>query len=167
MKKTVIFAGLLLVLCGLLSGCLSGLMILPDQGSVGNSKTFEKDGITLTLTDKFKEQPSELGFYAYYVADFCGVVVSKEAFSLEAGLAEMSLEQYIKNVIQNNGHKNISPQKKDGLWFYEKTSNGNFVRSYSYKGSDAFYIVQFICRISDSESLGDMFHLWAQAAVIQ
>ena len=45
----------------------------------------------LTLTDRFSEQESEQGFDPYYMSDFCGVVVLKEEFSLEEGLAERPL----------------------------------------------------------------------------
>ena len=44
--------------------------------------------------DEIKKQ----GFDAYFVTDFCGGVVLREEFTLEEGLAEMSLEKYITNV---------------------------------------------------------------------
>ena len=56
-------------------------MIMPDNDTIGQPKIFEKDGIKLLLTDRFIEKESELGFYAYYVSNFCGVVVLKEEFS--------------------------------------------------------------------------------------
>ena len=74
-----------------------------DPADLGAPQTFSKAGITLHLTDKFKEEQSERGFDAYYTTDYCGVVVLKEPFTLEEGLAERPLEQYIKNVIENNG----------------------------------------------------------------
>jgi hypothetical protein len=163
MKRTGFFAAMLLLLSALLCGCFSQIMVIPDEESIGSSKRFEKDGITLTLTDKFEEMQSERGFDAYYVSDFCGVVVLKEEFTLEEGLSERTQEEYIHNVIANNGHTDIAPQSKDGLWFYENKTENRFVRSYCYKGSDAFCIVQFICNSSDVKALGDMFHLWAQS----
>ena len=167
MKRTFILAVLFLLISCLLCGCLPNVMVVPDEASIGKSKTFEKDGITLMLTDRFEEQPSQRGFDAYYVADFCGVVVLKEEFTLEEGLSQKTLEEYINSVIKNNGHTNITPKTEDGLWFYETSSNGNYARSYSYKGADAFYIVQFICRLSDANEFKDLFYLWANSVTVE
>ena len=169
MRRIILLSTVLLLLLGSLCGCLpKKMMVIPDEESIGEAKTFEKAGLTITLTDEFVDQASQLGFDAYYVTDFCGVVVLKEEFSMKEGMAEESLEEYVNNVIKNNGHTDITAQYKDGLWFYEHSSSGgNFVRSYSYKGSDAFYIVQFICRASDAETLGDTFYLWAQSVKVK
>ena len=78
----------------------------------------------------------------------------------------MSVEQYITDVISNNGHTNVTPRHKDDLWFYEYTSGGTYARSYSYKGSDAFWIVQFLCYESDAADFDDLFTLWAQSVEI-
>ena len=167
MKKIVLLTALLLSISCLLCGCLPGIMFIPDEDTIGQAKKFEKDEFSILLTDKFTEEQSQLGFDAYFVADFCGVVVLKEEFSLEEGLDEMSLEQYITNVIANNGYTDIDPQTKDGLWFYERTANGSYAQSYCYKGSDAFWIVQFLCNPSDTELLGDTFYLWAQSVEVK
>ena len=162
MKKLVLLTALLLSISFLLCGCLPDIMFIPDESSIGQAKKFEKDVFSILLTDKFTEEESQMGFDAYFVADFCGVVVLREEFTLEEGLAEMSLEKYITNVIANNGYTNIDPQTKDGLWFYERTNDVTFLRSYCYKGSDSFWIVQFLCYPSDAQSLKDLFYLWAQ-----
>ena len=162
MKKTVLPAVLVLLVSTLLCGCFSVIMTSPDEGSIGSPKQFEKDGIKLTLTDKFEEQQSERGFDAYYVSDFCGVVILKEEFDLEEGLSEMTPQAYITNVIANNGHTGITPRNEDGLWFYENTTESRFVRSYCFKGTDAFCTVQFVCNLTDKSALEDMFYLWAQ-----
>ena len=72
MKKLFVLP-ILLSLALLLSGCL-GVMMIPDADSIGESKTFESDGITLLLTDRFKEEKQD-GVDAYYVSDFCAVVL--------------------------------------------------------------------------------------------
>lgn len=167
MKKSVLLIALLLLISCLMCGCFSDIMIIPDANSIGQAKKFEKDGFTITLTDKFTEEQSQRGFDAYFVANFCGVVVLKEEFTLEEGLADISLETYIKNVIANNGHTGIAPQNKDGLWFYENTSGSSYIQSYCYKGSDAFLIVQFICNSSDAKTLEDTFYLWAQSVEVK
>ena len=106
---------------------------------------------------------------AYYTTDYCGVVVLKEPFTLEAGLAERPLEQYIKNVIENNGHTNIEPQNKDGLWYYVNYNNSSYrcVYSYAYKGTDAFYVVQYIINTVDEETLKPVIHDWAKVTSVK
>lgn len=165
---------LLLTLCLTLSSCF---FLIPapagptpvDTSDLGTPQTFEKAGITLHLTDKFKEEQSELGFDAYYTADYCGVVVLKEPFTLEEGLAAVSIEQYIKDVIENNGHTNIHPQHSDGLWYYVNYNNSSYccVYSYAYKGTDAFYVVQYIINIVDEETLKSVIHDWAKATSVK
>lgn len=167
MKKVIFCTTLLLLVSFLFCGCLPEIMVIPNKESIGNSKTFQKVGITLTLTDRFEEQQSQLGFDAYYVADFCGVVVLKEPFTLEEGLGDKPLEEYIRSVMDNNGHTDEQPQFKDGLWFYENTTDRSFIRSYCYKGTDAFYIVQYICSLLDAERLKDLFTIWGQAVEVE
>ncbi len=165
---------LLLALCLTLNGCF---FLIPtpgeptpvDPADLGSPMTFEKAGITLHLTDKFKEEQSERGFDAYYTTDYCGVVVLKEPFTLEAGLADRPLEQYIKNVIENNGHTNIEPQTADGLWYYVNYNNSSYrcVYSYAYKGTDAFYVVQYIINTVDEETLKPIIHDWAKETSVK
>ena len=168
MKKIISLTTLLIlsVSC-LLCGCFfNDVMVIPDNAFIGEPKNFEKDGFLITLTDKFEEEQSQRGFDAYYVADFCGVVVLKEEFTLEEGLAEQTLENYINDVINANGHTGIKPQQKNGLWFYENLTTKSYVRSYSYKGSDSFWIVQFICNRSDVSKPSDIFYLWAESVEV-
>lgn len=167
MKKLFIIFALLLSCCLLFCSCFPKIVAIPDNSSIGEPEIFEKEGIKLTLTDRFIEKESELGFYAYYVSDFCGVVVLKEEFSLEEGLADCSIEEYIINVIANNGHTGIKPQNKDDLWFYVRDSGATTSYSYSFKGSNAFWIVQYLCTPSDAAELEDLFFLWANSVDVE
>ena len=101
------------------------------------------------------------------LSNFCGVVVQKEDFSLEEGLADLPLDVYVGSVIANNGHKNIKPQNKDDLWFYVRDANGFRSYSYSYKGSNAFWVVQFLCRTSTAPLYEDLFYLWANSVEVE
>ena len=166
MKKITTILSLVLLVTLLLSGCLDNVMVIPDNDSIGESKTFEKAGLRLTLTDQFAEQHNDLGFDAYYVSDFCYVSVLKEGFHLEKGLGEKDLEAYTRGVIASNGHTDIEPQNRDGLWYYVITS-GNYTHyCYCYKGSNAFYIVQFICKSEAVDTYEDLFYLWASSVEI-
>ena len=167
MKKLLGFVAVILSLSFLLCGCLPQVAFVADQDSIGEAAVFEKDGIKLTLTDRFVEKESEVGFHAYYTSNFCGVAVLKEDFSLEEGLAEKSLKDYVADVIENNGHTGVEAQNRGDLWFYSRDVNSTRSYSFSYKGSDAFYIVQFICMTSAAPALEDTFFLWADSVEVE
>ena len=167
MRKLVSVTVLLLAISCLLCGCFPNAMLIPSESSVGQSKRFEINGFSILLTEEFKEEQSQAGFDAYFVADFCGVVVKKEAFTLQKDFAEKTLEEYTASVMKNNGYTNQAPQTKDGLWFYDRVTEGRYACSYCYKGSDAFWIVQFICNLSDKETLADIIYLWAQSVEVK
>ena len=169
-------------LCLLLSGCLStpsdtaprsGLDVVKEinsDGSLGKSKIFSGDGFNITLTDLFREQNSEYGFDAYYNSPFCGIMVLKEQFSLQEGLEEETLTEYVKNVIKNNGH-DTQMLEKDGLVYYRYSNPDPDYDmsgySYSFKGSDAFYIFQFVCLTSDADDLADTIHAFAKSVTVE
>ena len=166
MKKIFLLVTLLTLIPCLLCSCITNMLILPDPDDLGEAKLFQKEGFQITLTDAFEEEKSQRGFDAYYVANFCGVCVLKEDFSLKEGFAEESIDEYIKGVIKNNKHIGVEPQTKDGLCFYEFSKDGRCIISYSYKGSNAFWIVQFICNQKDKDTLTDTFFLWAKSVKV-
>ena len=77
------------------------------------------------------------------------------------------MEEYVRNVIANTGHTGIEPQSKDDLWFYVRDANGTRSYSYSYKGTNAFWIVQFICDEANEDALKDIFYLWSEGVEIK
>ncbi|MBQ6796467.1 MAG: hypothetical protein IJP10_00480 [Clostridia bacterium] len=163
MKKIVLFFVSVVTIVAVMSGC----MVVPDNSTLGNPKEFEKDGIKLLLTDEFEEKRSEVGFDAYYESDFCGVVVLKESFSLEEGLEERPLSEYTENVMTNNGHSDSDVIEEDRFYYYIYERGGTKGYSCCYKGTDAFWIVQFMCRTSDAAMLEDTIKLWAQAVEVE
>lgn len=162
---TLIFT---LLLC---SACF--FPVLPFGGNGEFSTTpqkFSKGGITLTLTESFKEEESERGFYAYYTSSRGGVMVLKEAFTLDAGLESKTLEEYLASVIANNGHTDVTPVVKDELIYYTKdeTMLGKAVRyfSFAYKGTDSFWIVQFGCYVSEISEMEPLIMGWAKSVTV-
>jgi len=162
MKKTITVVIAVLFCLGLY-GCFNRSLVDPERDSIVEDKVFKHSGITITLTNEFVEKDSELGFDAYFVSEYCGVVVLKEEFFLKEGMSDLTIEEYVDHVIDNNGHKNVEPQYKDGLCFYSNRNGSTQVYSYAFKGSDAFYIVQFLCMTSDVPILEEMFFQWAQS----
>ena len=149
---------------------LPAAMFVLDESSIGKSKVFRRDGFTITLTDLFREQKSEMGFYVYYNSPFCGVMILKEPFSMQEGLEDESLVEYVEHVIRNNGH-DTHPIETDGLIYYrfsnpypDFSTSGT---SYCFKGSDAFYIFQFICLETDAERLADTIFFFAKSVTVE
>ena len=164
MKKLFVLP-ILLSLALLLSGCL-GVMMIPDADSIGESKTFESDGITLLLTDRFKEEKQD-GVDAYYVSDFCAVVVMKEKFTVQEGFGDLTLDEYVETVQKSNKLTNVEVKKQDGIPYYTIEEGDTRAYFYFYKGSDAFYFVQFACNVNNAPMLEDTFYLWAQAVEVE
>ena len=167
MKKLVCLAVLVSLISGSLCGCFSNIMFIPSSDTIGKSKTFETDGFSISLTDKFTEAEVPTGFDAYFLADFCGVAVMKDEFALQKGLADQSVKEYLSSVIASSGYTGIAPQTKDGLWFFDVSNDETYARMYCYKGSDAFYIVQFACNPSVAKTLEDTFYLFAQSVEVK
>ena len=167
MKKWISLIALVLLTTFVFTGCMPEVIYVPDAMSIGESKTFEKGDIKLLLTEKFEEKTPREGFYALYDSYFAGVNVMRESFSLADGVSSLSLEQYTKNVIENNKFEGVTAQNKDDLWYfiYENDEIRGYV--FTYKGSDAFWFVEYVCMHDDTESLEDLFFLWANAVEVK
>ena len=72
-----------------------------------------------------------------------------------------------KHFCEQDVQVNQKPQNQDDLWFYVRDNNGTRSYSYSYKGSTAFWIVQFLCMTSDAPKLEDLFYLWANSVEVE
>ena len=175
-KKTVLCVALLLSISFLLCGCIDGIMniirdnilIIPDNETIGEAKTFEKDEFSIVLTDKFVEiEEGKEGFHTYFASEFCAVFFFKEEFTVQQGFAKMSLEEYCQNVADGITEADITPQYTDGRWFCEMRADGNYSKMYFYKGNDAFWIVQFICDEANEDALKDTFYLWSEGVEIK
>lgn len=168
MKKAFIII-LAVLLCLPVFGC--GLFlerhtnIPPNADTIGEDKVFYGDGYTITLTDDFAEKQSHQGFDGYYVSTFCGVMVKKEPFSLAERLKDESLADYMKNVIRNN-NENTEPVEEVGLVYYRYYNGGNAGWNFGFKGSDAFYLVQFICREDHETALKNFIFSFAKSVKV-
>lgn len=168
MKRLLSFALVLLFLITAPGCTLLGLEkhtnTVPD--SLGAEKVFTCHLLSVTLTDEFTEKKSQIGFDGYYVSEFCGVMVKMEPFSLMEGFEDETLEEYLSAVIFNNA-ENASPEEKDGLVYYRYNHNGNTGWNFAFKGSDAFYLIQFICREDHAPELEDFFFTAAKSVTVR
>ena len=156
----------ILVLCAVLS--LVSCSILGPVHSAAPAE-FSSNGMTITLTEKFRET-SYSGYTVCYDSSEAAVFVLKESFSLQAGLKDETLDWYADLVRQNNSSKSPSEiAKADGLVsmeyeFYNAQEDVTYqYYTAMYKGSDAFWLVQFACKKELYNEYRPHFIKWAQS----
>ena len=161
MKKTYKISLLLLCMVLLLSFCSCGLF------GKAKEKDSSKSGATITLTDEFTEQEL-VSQTAYYVSMKSIVTMLKEEFSLFKGTEyeNMTLNEYAKLVITANS-LTATAAEEDGLVYftYEKSNNGKDYKYYAtvFKGTDAYWLIQFACEVDDFDKFLPDFQKWAKS----
>ena len=144
-------------------------VLLLCTGCSAKAKDFTKEGLTLTLTEDFKEQTDNT-YTAYYLSDTVAVYALREEFELfEGGDVEVDLPYYMDLVIETNG-LDSEPQEKDGLIYFvfEKKVNSNDFTYYAfaYEGSDAFWLVQFCCETKNVQKLESTIFQYAKSVKV-
>lgn len=164
MKKPIITALILTIAIVLFNGCTM---------SPAAEKEFLKAGLAITLNTNFSE--SDAGDYtAIYESnkDNAVVIILKEDFSLFeiAGIStDISLNEYAQLTVDASG-KNSIVEAKDGLTYFTHESTVDGVK-YSYlavvyRGSDAYWLVQFSTYSKDFDGLVDTFTKWAKTVSV-
>ena len=131
-------------------------------------KTFSSHGMTVTLTNQFRETELENYTVCYDSADVA-VLAIEEKFSIAEGFEDYSLEEYGELVLIANNQTELELQTADGLtWFtYEATNpetNETFrYYSYVYKADDAFWLVQFTALTKNVDKYQPQIHDWARS----
>lgn len=151
--------GLVVLIGAIIVGAVIGVFI--GGGLISESpaepETFTKDGMSITLTDDFRETPAE-GFLTAYESKDVAVFVIKEEFSLLEGSEDYSAEDYAQLIIDANGFEDAKVKTYKDLTYFNydyhnpdtKTTYEYF--SYAYKSDDAFWLVQFA---TPEEYVGD------------
>lgn len=155
--------GLGLLLCMLLSFAACGTDIRTAE-----AKTFTCEGMSVTLTKGFRKK-SVSGFTVGYNSGQAGVLALREAFTSITDGASMSLEDYAQLVLNNNRQRvsiDDGIKQSDGLTYMEYIATSDN-REYSYfvtmfKGSDAFWLVQFFCKSTEYTEYRPYFINWAK-----
>lgn len=150
--------------------CLLVVLFLFSLTACGTAspKEFTSNGMTVTLTDAFKEASYE-GYTVCYESKDVAVFVLKESFSIQEGFGDLSVDDYAELVYTANASKNPNAvAKEDGLTVMEYSFlNEQENKTYSYysamfKGTDAFWLVQFACVEENYEAKRDTFVEWAK-----
>jgi uncharacterized membrane protein YgcG len=151
-------------------GAVSILFVLPLR-SEPKDKEFSKAGMTITLTDDFLDKDM-VAYAAYYESPTALVCVTKEDFSIfeQAGIStDISLAEYADLVMEANKH-DTAFKEKDGLTCFEFDS-AKSGHNYSYfvavfRGSDAYWVVQFGCDAESYNALSEDFIKWAKSVKV-
>ena len=162
MKKIISFLAILVLVISL-PACSSPA---PQE------KVFSKSGLEITLTTDFTET-SMAGYTFCYESSHVVIVALKEEFSLLEQSLDMTLNEYTELLRKaNTSHSPSAVSTQNGIpcfeytWFNE-TENKTF-RYYTtaFKGSDAFWMVQFVCADSAYATQKDNFLTWAQSITV-
>ena len=151
MKRTFTTIVCALLLVAMLAGCGS-------TGSTGSSnpfdakaKTFDAEGMQITLTTDFSQESLE-GYTVGYAADTAIVLALHEtkAEFAEAGAEDVTFEQYVEFVRQANSDKElVDGEPIDGnptLLYDFLNEEQNVTYRYLtvlYEADDGFWMVQF------------------------
>ena len=156
----------LAILVGAVGGALIGVSIFSEKKAT--PKTFTNEGMSITLSDEFKENDVG-GYTAVYDSKKVAVFVLKEDFTFVEGFENYTLEQYAKLVITSNnlGDPEVKTVDEVAIFEYEykNTENNNTYKyfSYVYKADDAFWLVQFAVRDNAVDKYEAKIEEWASS----
>ena len=156
----------LAILVGAVGGALIGVSIFSEKKAT--PKTFTNEGMSITLSDEFKENDVG-GYTAVYDSKKVAVFVLKEDFTFVEGFENYTLEQYAKLVITSNnlGDPEVKTVDEVAIFEYEykNTENNNTYKyfSYVYKADDAFWLVQFAVRDNAVDKYEAKIEEWAKS----
>lgn len=164
--------GILILIIAAILGAIVGYAI--SSGLLSNktpdAKAFSSNGMTITLTDEFKE--TNIGKYTVaYDSKNVAVFALKEAFALVDGFEQYTLEQYADLVIQSNHLDSTEIKTVGELTYFEysftnpETNHVYQYYSYVYKADDAFWLVQFAISNESIDELAPKISEWARSVV--
>lgn len=162
--------GLIVLIAAIIGGGILGLgiggMLLSDINA--KEKIFSTNGMEITLNTSFSEMDVE-GFTQCYGSKNVAVFVIKEEFTLLESFQDYSIEEYGNLVIENSGlGDEVQLKEEDGLTYFEfeyTNPDENIVYDYFgmvYKGSDAFWLIQFAVAEENVEKYRQQIFDWAQ-----
>ena len=162
--------GLLILAVAIIVGAIVGYSIVFGllSGQTPKMKTFSSNGMTVTLTNEFKEVDIE-NYTATYDSKNVAVFTLKEAFALADGIENCSLEQYADLVIKNNNIGSAEIKTDEGLTYFEyefvnpEINDTYRFFSYVYKTNDAFWLVQFATLDENVEKFAQQITEWAKS----
>lgn len=132
------------------------------------AKTFSSDGMTIELTNEFREKGIE-NYTVAFDSKKVAVFALKEEFTLLDGFEDYTLEQYVDLVIQANNLTSVEIKTVDGLMHFEyehtnpETNDTYQYFSYVYKANDGFWLIQFATLDENVEEYAVKIVEWAKS----
>ncbi|MBQ8294894.1 MAG: leucine-rich repeat domain-containing protein [Clostridia bacterium] len=168
----------LFLICTFVVFC-SIFILFGCQKSIGGNRSFEKEGLTVTLTSFFSEQQKE-GYTAYYTTSEMVVATQKELFTSFENVTRApnlwSVKEYVEDIEvdwyaeQGINSWQIGVVEEDGLVYftYEDDEFGEDFKvcCFGYKSADAFWKVYFSCAKTDFDSLKNDIIKYAQTVQV-
>lgn len=164
MKKINAVLVLLLVFALALSGCSFG----PKEDLAVSVEDLE-----ITLDTGFKHIEQE-GFTSCYSSSQISVFFLREDFDLfktdNEENSDMSLKEYLELVIKAN-NKDTSPVEENGLTYFsfinQNKGTDYFYKVFAYKGSRAFWLVQFAVKESQIDKYEEQIDTFAKSVIVK
>ena len=138
-------------------------------GCTVTPKTFEKGGMSITLTSAFSELKQE-GLTVAYESKKAVVLVYKENFETLASVnlnADSTVEEYAAAVLKAQQLDGTTVQSENGLtYFTYERSAGRSTYAYFvtvHKSASAIWLIQFGCATDELEEMYPSFVTYAQS----
>lgn len=128
-------------------------------------KTFEKAGMSITLTTDFVEKDI-VSQTVYYESRKAIVTALKEEFTSFPGAADYTIERYTDLTISGNNLDSQAYSREGQAYMYFSYQRSVSGKTYYYlatthKMSDAFWLIQFACMADDKDKYIEQFLKWA------
>ena len=156
------------VLVGILLGM--SRVYLADFSS-SKPKEFSDNGMTITLTADFKAMEYE-GFTQCYEGKMAVVFAIKEEFSVAPVLKDYTEEDYGRIVLQGNNLDEKSLVVTEDLVYFTyvrpvEEGKEYFYLAAVYKGTDAFWLIQFAAPETLQDDYETQFLQWAASVTVE
>lgn len=163
--KKGISISIISIIVGIIIGYIIGVMLFSSEKE--EPKVFSENGMSITLTNEFKESEAENYTNCYDSANVA-IFALKEEFSLLDGSEDYTLEEYGNLVLKSNNHSSAELKEIDGLTGFEyeftnpDTNDEYQYFSFVYKSEDAFWLVQFATPEENEEEYRSKITQWAK-----
>lgn len=169
-RKKGVLKGLPILVIAVIVGALIGYFLTSGLlfRRSARAKTFSSDGMTITLTEDFKETKME-PYTVVYESKDAAVFVLREPFSLTSGFENNSLKDYADLVIRANNLGSAEVKTEDGLTYFvyqftnPETKDVYHYFSYVYKTDDAFWMIQFTTLDKNAKAYAKQTKEWAKS----
>lgn len=162
--------GLIILIAAVIVGFVIG-MTATGILFAEKDKAFEGSAYSITLTNRFeKDEEDNEGYEAIYEKDDVLVMISKETFASLGEYGSISVTEY-NDIIQKGTEAPTKTEVRteDGLCYYDHTliidGESYTYHVFAYKGSDAFWLVQFVVYTEDAEKTNADIMAWAKTFV--